>query len=183
MPDESALGESMFKLMGVLLTLLLCSPVALAAQVNLLCNEGRGPDLKTVTAVYDKTTLTTPTGTKTTYAITDIFFVRSFLPASVVTGAKGQNLAIGECGLATSILQGVSHDPTSLPTITLRGFQTYTDSVTTFNAPSGAITTFLNGQAVLPPCSTNIYQFVAEQSPNPNLFDVVGDANVTCVAP
>jgi hypothetical protein len=36
----------------------------------------------------------------------------------------------------------------------------------------------LNGEAILPPCSSNVYQLLAEQLPNPNMFDVVGDAAV-----
>jgi hypothetical protein len=39
----------------------------------------------------------------------------------------------------------------------------------------------LNGEAILPPCSSNVYQLLAEQLPNPNMFDVVGDAAVKCV--
>ena len=170
----------MFKLIFTLLALALSSPRAFAAQLNLLC-KGNITSLKTLNAVYEKTIVTTPTGPKTVYAITQMGFISSFVPATVVAGAKGQNLAIGQCGLAAAILQGVSTNPASLPTITFNGFQTYTGSVTTFNASSSSITTFLNGQAVLPPCSTNVYQFVAEQSPNPNIFEVTGDSAVMCV--
>ena len=69
----------------------------------------------------------------------------------------------------------------SLPTIAFQGFQKYTVSVTTFNASGGATTTFVNGEALLPSCSTNVYQFVAQQAPNPNIFEVDDDVAVTCV--
>lgn len=170
----------MFHLIIMLLALLLSSPIALAAQVNLLCKSSI-TSLRTLNAVYEQTTVSTPTGPKSVYAITNMGYTRSFVPARVIAGDKGQNLASGECGLAAAILQGVSSDPVSLPTITFQGFQTYTGSITTFNPSGGAGTTFLNGDALFPACSTNVYQFVAQQAPNPNIFEVVGDAAVTCV--
>ena len=170
----------MFNLIFTLLAIMLSSPVALAAQVNLLCKSDF-TSLRTLNAVYEKTTVTTPTGPQTVYAITSMVYTRSFAPASEIAGDKGQHLASGECGLAAAILQNVSTDPASLPTISFEGFQTYTGSVTTFNASGGVTTTFLNGGALLPSCSTNVYQFVAQQAPNPNIFEVVGDAAATCV--
>lgn len=61
----------MFHLIITLLALVLSSPLALAAQVNLLCKSSI-TSLKTVNAVYEKTTVTTPTGPQNVYAITNM---------------------------------------------------------------------------------------------------------------
>jgi hypothetical protein len=168
------------KLMFTVLVALLYSPLALAAQVNLLCNVRRAGDVQILSTVYEKTAVATPNGPKTIFAITDIFFIRSFVSASLVAGNNGQNLAIGECGLATAILQV---PPTKLM-ITFREFQGYFGSVmANFDQSSGVTFTSLNGEATLPPhCSTDVYQFVAQQQ-SANQFDVVGDAAVTCASP
>ena len=99
-------------------------------------------------------------------------------------GKRGQNLAVGECGLAAAILQGVPTGPLPmmLLAITFRDFLLYESGVGSVDASSGVISTNLNARAVLPFCSTNVYRFIAQQT-SPQFFDVIGDAAVTCVAP
>lgn len=168
----------MFKLMFTIFALILSSPLAQAAQFNLLCKEGRNPSNRSLTTLYEKIQLTTPTGPRNFYAASDVFYGRNFVPARVIAGDKGQNLAVGECGLAASILQGLS-----APTITFREFQLYENQVVSVDNASGVTFTNLNASPVFPVCSTNIYQFIAQQAPNPDMFVVTGDAAVTCITP
>lgn len=152
-----------------------------AGPVTLIC-KGSNPNYRAATVSYQKLTVTTPTGPKEIYAPTDVFYMRAFAPAKIAAGDKGQNLATGECGLANSTLVGVSTDPSNQPTLKMRSFNMYYASLYTFSAPgSGGVTTALNGQAILPTCTTNVFQFNATQMPNANMFETVGDASVTCL--
>jgi hypothetical protein len=175
----------MFNPMFAIFALILSSPLAQAAQLDLLCKEGRNPSFRLLSTLYEKISVTTPTGPRTVYVASQLFFVRSFVPATVVAGDKGQNLAVGECGLAAAILQGVPTGPLpmNLPAITFRDFLLYESGVSSVDASSSVTSTNLNARAVLPFCSTNVYRFIAQQASNPQFFDVIGDAAVTCVAP
>ena len=52
----------MFNLMFAIFALILSSPPAQAEQLELLCKEGPNPSSRVLTTLYEKISVTTPTG-------------------------------------------------------------------------------------------------------------------------
>ncbi len=159
----------------------LFSVPSFAGPLKLICRDA-GQQYRLGTQTYEKVTVTTPNGPKFIYALTDVTYTHSFVAAKVAAGDKGQNLKSGECGLAQTVLQGTSPNPASPPTLKYRNFNMYHMGTYTFSAPgSNGPTTVMSGQMFLPSCPNGAHQFAAQQLPNTNMFEVVGDASVVCL--
>lgn len=172
-------------------------PVALAVTsagaqtpVILLCKGLNAANYKGATLFFEKITVTTPTGSRDIFAPTSVKTFFAFVPATTAAGSTGQNLTAGQCGLASSVLSGVSKDPWSPATLTFQSTNYNQIQLSWFNPPPPAPGTSTasnqpasNINVSVPPSLPNctVYKIDAYQQTNKSMFYVPTDAAVTCL--